>query len=102
MSAAQEAIRTLMDEDVPYLIAKRVRWHAARLARLAVDDCNYGLTEKQEREKATSRKLIAKELKPYGITCNFSGDPRGYVVKCRLPSGKYNTWGGKESGWGIA
>ena len=27
--------------------------------------------------------------------------PRGYVVKLHLPSGKHNTWGGKESGYGI-
>ena len=29
------------------------------------------------------------------------GDPRGYTLKLRLPSGKGNTWGGDECGWGV-
>ena len=31
----------------------------------------------------------------------FGGDPRGYTVKVHLINERYNTWGGKESGWGI-
>lgn len=30
-----------------------------------------------------------------------TGDPRGYCLKLHLPDGSHNTWGGKESGWGI-
>ena len=37
----------------------------------------------------------------HGARATFDGDPRGYVVKLHLPSGKSNTWGGKESGYGI-
>lgn len=29
------------------------------------------------------------------------GDPRGYCLKLHLPSGKGNTWGGDECGWGV-
>ena len=29
------------------------------------------------------------------------GDPRGYCTKLRLKSGRYNTWGGAEDGWGV-
>lgn len=36
-----------------------------------------------------------------GATVKFNGDPRGYVVKLTLPSGRYNTWGGKGEGYGI-
>lgn len=43
------------------------------------------------------RALAAKN----GATVNLSGDPRGYVVKLHLPSGRYNTWGGPESGYGV-
>lgn len=31
----------------------------------------------------------------------LNGDPRGYVVKLILPSGRYNTMGGRESGYGV-
>lgn len=39
----------------------------------------------------------------YGIDCaaEVTGDPRGYCLKLHLPDGSYNTWGGKESGYGI-
>jgi hypothetical protein len=29
----------------------------------------------------------------------FSGDPRGYTVKLKLPSGRSNHWGGET--WGV-
>lgn len=38
----------------------------------------------------------------YGATVKLGGDPRGYVVKLILASGRHNTWGGAESGWGVA
>lgn len=31
----------------------------------------------------------------------FGGDPRGYVLKLRVPSGSSNTWGGPECGIGV-
>jgi len=36
-----------------------------------------------------------------GAGVRLDGDPRGYVVKLRLPSGRHNTWGGSESGYGV-
>lgn len=38
----------------------------------------------------------------YGATVKLGGDPRGYVVKLHLANGRHNTWGGAESGWGVA
>ncbi len=37
----------------------------------------------------------------HGARADLSGDPRGYVVKLHLPSGRWNTWGGQESGYGV-
>lgn len=37
-----------------------------------------------------------------GVTLELGGDPRGYTVKLMTPkSGRYNTWGGAECGWGV-
>ena len=36
---------------------------------------------------------VVKLLAPYGIKPVFSGDPRGAVVKLRVPSGRTNDWG---------
>lgn len=54
--------------------------------------------EKQER---ACERRITEILTPFGLTPCFGGDPRGYTVKIHFPSESFNTWGGKESGWGI-
>lgn len=37
-----------------------------------------------------------------GLRAHFDGDPRGFTVKLHAPTGDaFNTWGGKESGYGI-
>ncbi len=35
------------------------------------------------------------------LKADITGDPRGYCLKIHLPDGSYNTWGGKETGYGI-
>lgn len=40
--------------------------------------------------------------KHYGAVAHCGGDPRGYVVKLKLPSGAHNGWGGAEDGWCVA
>ena len=37
----------------------------------------------------------------YGFELNLGGDPRGYAVKLILPTGRYNTFGGKGEGYGV-
>lgn len=54
--------------------------------------------EKREGQIEKHMKQIADG---YGLTINFGGDPRGSTVKIHFPSGRYNTWGGRETGWGI-
>jgi len=44
-------------------------------------------------KEARLQHRLVKELEPYGITPVFQGDPRGAVVKLKVPSGKTNDWG---------
>ena len=72
-------------------------------ARFAEHACNRGLTPAEERrdERNDERiKALCESLHPR-IKPIIGGDPRGYTVKLLLPTEEYNTWGGKESGWGV-
>lgn len=84
-------------------VARTLMRHAATLGRLAVKDCNVGLTDdelaKENRTQVKIGELCRDELP--GVRPKFNGDPRGYVVKLILPTGLYNTWGGAEDGWGV-
>ena len=53
-------------------------------------------TKKLQKEIAQ----IAREINPK-IKIIFDDDPRGYSVRLLLPSGKYNTFGGRDEGWGV-
>lgn len=44
------------------------------------------------KEERLKRRLLTM-LKPLGIFPVFSGDPRGAVLKLRMPSGRTNDWG---------
>lgn len=75
--------------------------YASSLSNYAVQDCNVGLTEKQDKAVDSIRKRVAQITETYGVKATFSGDPRGYVTHLHFPSGIYNTMGGAEAGWGI-
>ena len=63
-------------------------------ARLAVLDCNRGLTE-YEQVKRTRLELRIEEAVGGEGSVIFSGDPRGATVKVRVLSGRSNSWGGE-------
>jgi len=48
-----------------------------------------------------ARQRIDAACKPWSITPNYQGDPRGCCVKLLLPSGRWNSWGGKEDGFCV-
>jgi len=54
----------------------------------------------EKREARIERQIaaIAAETE-FRIECG--GDPRGYTVKLFFPDASYNTWGGRESGYGV-
>ena len=43
--------------------------------------------------------FIKRENMPVSARCE--GDPRGYVIKLAFADGSYNTWGGRETGYGV-
>lgn len=93
--------------------------HATTHGNLAVQTCNGHPAQEWNLPAAEINKLqdawdarIAKReaqvearmraiLKPFGIVPTFGGDPRGFTVKLKLPSGASNTWGGSEDGFGV-
>ncbi len=83
--------------------AAEIRRDAETLSRLAVEDCNRGLNEREEkREERLRARIEARVAEGYdGIRCRFGGDPRGYVVALVCRDGEHNGWGGAESGWGV-
>jgi hypothetical protein len=63
--------------------------------------CSYGLSPRQETLCRNIRHRIKKLAKERDFGVKFKDDPRGYTVRLLLPSGAYNTWGGKEEGYGV-
>lgn len=54
----------------------------------------------EKKEKQIEARM-AEICKPFNLPITFGGDPRGYTVKVKFPSGRFNTWGGAEDGWGV-
>lgn len=100
--------------------AGRIMRHSATIGRLVEESCNghpaqgsptipiERLNKLQdawdariERQDAAAQKHIIAACSELGLVPDFGGDPRGYTVKIKLPSGRYNTMGGKEDGWGV-
>jgi hypothetical protein len=76
--------------------------NANSLSRLNEIACNSGLTERQERRKQNLQTRIKVVLESAGLVLNhFNNDPRGYAVYLDLPDGSYNSFGGRECGYGI-
>jgi hypothetical protein len=72
---------------------------AKRHDALAVRECNVGDVTDTAWERIQAK--IGELCKEIGCKVKCGGDPRGYTVKVFLPSGRYNTWGGAEEGWGV-
>lgn len=77
--------------------------HAATLQRLAETACNRELTadeEKKDGSLSARVTLLVEDLKKLGcknvVGVNFSGDPRGVVVKIKVNDHVGDSWGGSE------
>jgi len=89
----------------PFHLAFELLALARRLNRYNETECNYGLSERQQKNVERLEKRV-REMLPPQVGVTFNGDPRGYAVKLHFASGVYNTWGGKtwggkKKGWGI-
>ncbi|MBT9176519.1 MAG: hypothetical protein DDT20_00838 [Firmicutes bacterium] len=99
--------------------ARALLRYARRHGRLALEECNgpgeyvnqipyprageiyneWQTRVERETERVEARMRAVCE--PFNLPAHFSGDPRGYTVKVKFPSGASNTWGGSEDGWGV-
>jgi hypothetical protein len=79
----------------------RLQRLAKRHHRLQEHECNRGLSAKEQKKEARIEAQARVLVEALGWKLRVGGDPRGYTLKVLLPSGRYNTWGGAEEGWGI-
>jgi hypothetical protein len=106
---AQEAVLFAYIASVGKRTPREAASDAAELCRLAKSlsrlneiGCNNGLTERQEQRKQKLQERIKTVLDCTGLILNhFESDPRGYAVYLDLPDGSYNSFGGRECGYGI-
>ena len=99
-NSRQRAIAELVYAGFDQITAKLVVGKARTLTALAIAACNRTLTDKEDKRKIDEQYWIIKLVTPYGVTVNYGGDPRGFVVKLQFPNGESNSWG--NDGWGIA
>ena len=75
---------------------------ATSLSRLNEIGCNRGITERQERQKQNLQTRIKAVLERAGLAVNhFESDPRGFAEYLDLPDSFYNSFGGRQCGYGI-
>lgn len=73
--------------------------------RQALRECNVPCRSQHERDKRDREKeelraefeFVAGALGFHSV--KFDTDPRGYTIKLKLPSGRYNSWDGES--WGV-
>lgn len=99
----QKYLNVMEKNGATRLQAIRLFRLACRHERWAVAECNRELTEKERSLWQKVKRDIIYLVKDINgaMTVNLYGDPRGYTTKLHLPSGEYNTWGGKEEGYGV-
>jgi len=75
---------------------------AGRIGRRAVQGCNYEFTPRMERADNQDYSRVAEIVQELGLPgFKRQSDARGYAIKFLLRSGRYNSMGGREEGWGI-
>ena len=105
----QEAVLSAYIASIGKRTPREAAQDAAELCRLATSlghlneiACNFGLTERQEQRKQNLQTRIKAVLERAGLVLNrFNSDPRGYAVYLDLPESSYNSFGGRECGYGI-
>lgn len=102
-----EFVEVLRAEGVPEAVALAVLRDTQRIHTLSEHQCGDGTgsgpygeptqaeLDRWDRAEDAAAARITERLQPYGIAANFQGDPRGAVVKLRLPSGRSNDFGGE-------
>lgn len=73
---------------------------AETLSRYAVQDCNRGLTERQEAQRDKAAQRFRDLAKALGFDARTSGDPRGAVAYLINPA-KPEEGDGFNDGWAV-
>lgn len=75
---------------------------ARALSALAVAECNHGLTERQQKRRASLGRKAQQIADRYGLRLMLGGDARGSQIHVLTPrTGRYNTLGGVGEGWAL-
>lgn len=101
---AREQNEKVLARNFPNVDARKLQNDLYKLA-LACEANALGLcnTPNFVDQRSDLKMMFIAIADKYGIDLvgDVTGDPRGYCLKLHLPDGSYNTWGGKESGYGI-
>jgi hypothetical protein len=104
-TARQEYIEALLADGVSLETAEAISKLAKEYQRLAEVGCSYDVGTEGREKIAFRQRVLEEQLRGHiggSITgMRFGGDPRGFTVKLFLKSGKYNSWGGVEEGYGV-
>jgi len=85
--------------------AQRLMRCATTIQRVRELECSVEMSEAEAARVAkrseSAEKRAAKIAATFGAKILTQGDPRGYCLKLKLKSGRHNTWGGPEAGFGV-
>ena len=79
--------------DLVYIMQMKAKQYATIQERWCSEEMSDDTIARLERREANIEKWFIETLVPFGITPVFSGDPRGAVVKLKVPSGRTNDFG---------
>lgn len=77
-----------------------LRSAARSLERLAIEDCNYGLSDRQFKRRDRLVETVDAIAKTYDLSAHCSGDPRGLVVRL-FSLTQPDTGDAFGGGWGV-
>ena len=96
----QESSHT--SEDFIRELGNQILVLAKKNQRYSELECNRVLTKREQYLSGKVEENIRSIGERLHVSFSFDGDSRGFTVKLKTPrTGKFNTWGGKEDGWGI-
>jgi hypothetical protein len=68
---------------------------AATYQRVEIARCNREVNKEEEKRQTRIEERLAAILGPYGVVPTFDGDPRGIVVRLKMPDNYNDSFGGE-------
>lgn len=98
----------LLNQENPEASIRHVAEHALNLRAIArrikargIRDCNTGNSPRREELDDRDYAAAQEIADHYGAKVQRMRDVRGFALKLIFKSGRYNSTGGAESGWGV-